>query len=72
METHQNLIILSKVSLAVLRVKNHKRALRVMKLFNLSPIRKINIPIKKKDSKQKESDNANLPDGIVIKYPSQV
>ncbi|MFT6106959.1 MAG: hypothetical protein ACJATL_001200 [Rickettsiales bacterium] len=43
-----------------------------MKLFNLSPIRKINIPIKKKDSKQKESDNANLPDGIVIKYPSQV
>ncbi|MFT6259233.1 MAG: hypothetical protein ACJA0S_001221 [Rickettsiales bacterium] len=60
------------MSLAVLRVKNHKRALRVMKLFNLSPIRKINIPIKKKDSKQKESDNANLPDGIVIKYPSQV
>ncbi|MFT6220416.1 MAG: hypothetical protein ACJAVG_001133 [Rickettsiales bacterium] len=33
---------------------NHKRALRVMKLFNLSPIRKIKIPIKKKDSKQKE------------------
>jgi putative transposase len=51
---------------------NHKRALRVMKLFNLSPIRKIKIPIKKKDSKQKESDNANLLNGIIIKSPSQV
>lgn len=51
---------------------NHKRALRVMKLFNLSPIRKIKIPIKKKDLKQKEADNANLLDGVIIKSPSQV
>lgn len=51
---------------------NHKRALRVMKLFNLSPIRKIKVPIKQKDSKQKEADNANLLDGVIIKSPSQV
>jgi transposase InsO family protein len=51
---------------------NHKRALRVMKLFNLSPIRKIKIPIKKKDLKQKEVDNANLLHGVIIKSPSQV
>jgi transposase InsO family protein len=50
---------------------NKKRVLRVMKLFDLSPIRKINAPIKNKDSKQKEADNDNLLNDLTINAPSQ-
>ena len=50
---------------------NHKRARRVMKLFELSPIRKIKVPVKKKDLKQEESNNLNLLTELVIKAPSQ-
>jgi hypothetical protein len=39
---------------------NKKRVLRVMKLFDLSPIRKIKAPLKKQDLKQIEVRNANL------------
>lgn len=50
---------------------NKKRVLRVMKLFDLSPIRKIKILIKNKDLKQKEVDNDNLLNDLTINAPSQ-
>ncbi len=50
---------------------NKKRVLRVMKLFDLSPIRKIKTPIKNKDLKQKEADNDNLLNDLTINAPSQ-
>jgi putative transposase len=50
---------------------NKKRVLRVMKLFDLSPIRTIKVPVKSKDLKQKEVDNDNLLNNLIINAPSQ-
>lgn len=50
---------------------NKKRVLRVMKLFNLTPIRKIKVPVKKQDIKQ-ESVNDNLIKDLNIDKPSKV
>jgi len=50
---------------------NKKRVLRVMKLFDLSPIRKVKAPIKNKDLKQKKADNDNLLNDLAINAPSQ-
>lgn len=51
---------------------NKKRVLRVMKLFDLSPIRKIKAPVKKQDLKQIEVRNANLITDLTINSPSQI
>ena len=51
---------------------NKKRVLRVMKLFDLSPIRKIKAPLKKQDLKQIEVRNANLITDLTINSPSQI
>ncbi len=51
---------------------NKKRVLRVMKLFDLSPIRKIKAPVKKQDLKQDEVQNANLITDFEINAPSKV
>jgi putative transposase len=51
---------------------NKKRVLRVMKLFDLSPIRKIKAPVKKQDLKQIEVKNANLITDLTINSPSQI
>ena len=51
---------------------NKKRVLRVMKLFDLSPIRKIKAPVKKKDLKQEDAGNANLVANLAINAPSQI
>lgn len=51
---------------------NKKRVLRVMKLFDLSPIRKIRAPIKKDDLKQEEAKNVNLIGDLEINAPSKV
>lgn len=51
---------------------NKKRVLRVMKLFDLSPIRKIKAPIKNKDLKQQEVKNTNLIADLTINAPSQI
>ncbi len=51
---------------------NKKRVLRVMKLFDLSPIRKIKTPLKKQDLKQIEVRNTNLITDLTINYPSQI
>lgn len=51
---------------------NKKRVLRVMKLFDLSPIRKIKAPVKKQDLKQIEVKNANLISDLTINSPSQI
>jgi len=51
---------------------NRKRILRVMKLFDLSPIRKAKMPLKKQDLRQKESFNANLIGDTEINVPSQI
>lgn len=51
---------------------NKKRVLRVMKLFDLSPIRKIKVPVKKQDLKQDEAKNINLIGDLSIKAPSQI
>ena len=51
---------------------NKKRVLSVMKLFGLSPIRKIKVRVKNKDLKQAESENANLIGNVTIAYPSQI
>ncbi len=50
---------------------NKKRVLRVMKLFDLSPVRTIKVPVKSKDLKQKEVDNDNLLNNLIINAPSQ-
>jgi transposase InsO family protein len=50
---------------------NKKRVLRVMKLFDLSPIRTIKVPVKNKDLKQEEVDNDNLLNDLTINAPSQ-
>lgn len=51
---------------------NKKRVLRVMKLFDLSPIRKIQAPVKNKDLKQEEINNSNLINDLAINAPSQI
>lgn len=51
---------------------NKKRVLRVMKLFDLSPIRKAKAPVKKHDLKQIEVKNANLITDLTINSPSQI
>jgi putative transposase len=51
---------------------NHKRARRIMRLFNLGPIRKPRVPIKNQDIGQKEIINANLLSGLAINAPSLV
>jgi len=51
---------------------NKKRVLRVMKLFDLSPIRKIKAPVKKRDLKQDEVANVNLINDLTINSPSQI
>ena len=52
---------------------NHKRILRVMQLFNLSPIRKIKKPIKKDDLNQERIKNIkNLATDTDINKPSQI
>ncbi len=51
---------------------NKKRAYRVMKLFDLSPIRKAKAPVKKDDLKQDEVKNVNLINDQKINAPSQI
>lgn len=51
---------------------NKKRILRVMKLFNLSPIRKIKKPVKKNDLNQEIFKIKNLADNVTINKPSQI
>lgn len=51
---------------------NKKRVLRVMKLFDLSPVRKLKAPIKKKDLNQDQARNINLISDLVINAPSQI
>jgi putative transposase len=51
---------------------NKKRALRVMKLFDLSPARKPRVPVKNGDLKKEESKNLNLFSDFNLNSPSQV
>lgn len=51
---------------------NKKRALRVMKLFNLSPARKPKMPFKKDDLKQESSGKRNLLSNFDLNSPSQI
>ena len=52
---------------------NKKRALRVMKLFNLTPIRRPKAPVKKDDLRQdKDSNNKNLLTDFNLNAPSQI
>lgn len=51
---------------------NKKRALRVMKLFDLTPLRKPRVPVKSEDFKQKESNNLNLFKKFNLNSPSQI
>jgi len=51
---------------------NKKRVLRVMKLYNLSPIRKLKPPVKKADIKQDAISNANLITNIDLNAPNQL
>lgn len=51
---------------------NRKRALRVMKLFNLSPTRKPRVPVKSEDLKQEKSKNLNLFKEFNLNAPSQI
>ncbi len=51
---------------------NKKRALRVMKLFNLKPRRRRNIPDKPQDLGQEPMAIPNLVQGIIIDAPDKV
>jgi hypothetical protein len=51
---------------------NKKRALRVMKLFDLSPIRKPKVPVKKDDLRQEKSSKKNLLVDFNLNSPSQI
>ena len=51
---------------------NKKRALRVMKLFDLSPIRKPKVPVKKDDLRQEKSSKKNLLTAFDLNAPSQI
>lgn len=51
---------------------NHKRALRVMKLFNLKPHRKRKVPFKRKDLNQAPMNIPNLISGTIIEAQNKV
>jgi putative transposase len=51
---------------------NKKRALRVMKLFNLKPQRRRKVPAKPQDHNQTPMAIPNLVQGIIIEAPNQV